>query len=57
MYRIRNGQNVYQTVKKRIFRSQRIVLISLDIGHEVDTSYCVRDCSHFLKFPLICMTM
>ena len=43
MYRIRNGQNVYRTVKERIYRSQRIKRISSDIDHEVHTRYCVHD--------------
>ena len=37
MYRKRNGQNVYRTVKERIYRSQQIKQISSHtcIGHEV----------------------
>ena len=43
MYRIRNGQNVYRTVKERIYRSHRIKRISSHtcIGHEVHSRYCV----------------
>ena len=55
MYRIRNGENVYRTVKERIYRSQRIKRISSHtcIGHEVHSRYCVRDCHHFLKVLII----
>ena len=46
MYRIRNGQNVYRTVKERIFRSQRIkrILVSSHtcIGHEEHSLLCSR---------------
>ena len=50
MLRIRNGQNVYRTVKERINWTQQIKQISSDIGHEVHIRYCVCDYSHFLVF-------
>ena len=56
-----NGQNEYEPYKKRtkrlsngqrthIYRSKRMKRMSSDNGHEVHSRYCVRDCSHFLKF-------
>ena len=59
MYSIKKQQKkkVYRTIKERIYRSKRMKRISSDIGHEVHSRYCVRDCSHFLKFSLICMNM